>query len=354
MVEKANNKVIGKKVNSLWLLDVFRGLSALLIVLYHYTTQYDNSIGHIGNYNLAFSWGCHAVYAFFMLSGFLIVYTCKDKIDFVSFLKKRFLRLYPMYWVCMIVTTIYMAFIFPERMPTLKQFLFNITMFPTLFGSKAIDGVYWTMPKELIFYVIFAVIAAFFTEGGTRKKTRWLWVCLGIELIFLAYCYGPFNFPGQWTLIFLMIPDYLYVFLAGCAVYYLNYSEDLQQKRMMILYLITCTLLCKYLCSISTFVFFIVWIFALIVFSSDKINQKTYEMKKVLRPLIFISKISYVLYLTHQFIGFGIIRLMEANGMITEFWVLLPILHAILLAAILHYGVELNINKLIKKHFAKV
>ena len=34
--------------------------------------------------------------------------------------------------------------------------------------------------------------------------------------------------------------------------------------------------------------------------------------------------------------------------MIAEFWVLLPILHAILLAAILHYGVEMKINKFIK------
>lgn len=354
MVEKANNKIMGKKVNSLWLLDVFRGISALLIVLYHYTTQYDKSIGYIGNYNLTFPWGCHAVYAFFMLSGFLIVYTCKDEFDFISFLKKRFLRLYPMFWVCMVVTTIYMVFIFPERMPTVKQFLFNITMFPTLFGSTAIDGVYWTMPKELIFYVIFALIAAFFTREDTRKKTKWLWILLGIELVFLAYCFGTFNLPGQWTLRFLMIPDYLYVFLAGCAVYYLNYSEDLQQKRMMIVYLIICTLICKYLCSISTLVFFIVSIFALIVLSQDEMNQKNDQMKKVLQPLIFISEISYVLYLTHQFIGSGIIRLMEANGMIAEIWVLLPILHAILLAAILHYGVELNINKLIKKHFAKV
>lgn len=167
MVEKKNNRVMGKKVNSLWLLDVFRGVSALLIVLYHYTTQYDKSIGHIGNYALAFPWGCYAVYAFFMLSGFLIVYTYKDTFNIVSFLKKRFLRLYPMFWICMLVTTIYMSFIFPERMPTVKQFLFNLTMFPTLFGSTAIDGVYWTMPKEIIFYIIFAIIAVM---GGARKE----------------------------------------------------------------------------------------------------------------------------------------------------------------------------------------
>lgn len=169
MVEKKNNRVMGKKVNSLWLLDVFRGVSALLIVLYHYTTQYDKSIGHIGNYALTFPWGCYAVYAFFMLSGFLIVYTYKDTFNIVSFLKKRFLRLYPMFWICMLVTTIYMSFIFPERMPTVKQFLFNLTMFPTLFGSTAIDGVYWTMPKEIIFYIIFAIIAVM---GGKKRRKQ--------------------------------------------------------------------------------------------------------------------------------------------------------------------------------------
>lgn len=172
MVEKKTNPVMEKKIISLWLLDVFRGISALLIVLYHYTTQYEKSIGHLGNYNLSFPWGCYAVYAFFMLSGFLIVYTHKDTFSIVSFLKKRFLRLYPMFWVCMSVTTIYMALIFPERMPTVKQFLFNITMFPTLFGSTAIDGVYWTMPKEIIFYIIFAIVAVVFFGGHKERRKQ--------------------------------------------------------------------------------------------------------------------------------------------------------------------------------------
>lgn len=172
MVETTTNPVVEKKVNSLWLLDVFRGVSALLIVLYHYTTQYDKSIGHLGDYYLSFPWGCCAVYAFFMLSGFLIVYTYNDKFNIESFLKKRFFRLYPMFWVCMTVTTIYMALIFPERMPTVKQFLLNMTMFPTLLGSTAIDGVYWTMPKELIFYIIFAIIAIIFLGGANKERRK--------------------------------------------------------------------------------------------------------------------------------------------------------------------------------------
>ena len=349
MVERTNNPAMeNKKINSLWMLDVLRGFSALLIVLYHYTTQYEKSIGHVEMYGVSIPWGCHAVYMFFMLSGFLIVYTYKENFNIVSFMKKRCIRLYPMFWVCMVVTTIYMIFIFPERVPSVKQFLFNITMFPTLFGTEAIDGVYWTMPKELIFYIVFSVIALW---GGIKGKqsTIWLWLCMSIELICLGYCFSPFDLPAQWGIMFFMIPDYMYVFLAGCAVYYLNYTKNMQQKRVMILYLIICTFLCKFLCSNSTFIFFIFSLVVLILCSREQTNQKTEDMKWLLRPLIFISEISYVLYLTHQFIGFGIIQKMEMHGMTAEVWMLLPIAHAILLATILHYGVELRINRMIKK-----
>lgn len=56
-----------------------------------------------------------------------------------------------------------------------------------------------------------------------------------------------------------------------------------------------------------------------------------------------------MLYLTHQFIGFGIIRKMELCGMTAESWILLPIAHAVLLATILHYGVEVKIIQIFKK-----
>lgn len=57
MVEKTNNPAMeNKKINSLWMLDVLRGFSALLIVLYHYTTQYEKSIGHVEMYGVSIPW----------------------------------------------------------------------------------------------------------------------------------------------------------------------------------------------------------------------------------------------------------------------------------------------------------
>lgn len=96
-------------------------------------------------------------------------------------------------------------------------------------------------------------------------------------------------------------------------------------------------------------IFFLGAIIAVWFCSDEKINKKTNSIKKLLKPILVLSDISYVLYLTHQFIGFGIIYNMENGGIIGEKWIIIPMLHACLLALFLHYVVEANINKKIKK-----
>ena len=77
--------------------------------------------------------------------------------------------------------------------------------------------------------------------------------------------------------------------------------------------------------------------------------KKMENAKWVFQPALFLSEISYVLYLTHQFIGFGLIRKIEAMGMVGELWLMLPIVHSVALAAVLHYGLEIRINRRLGK-----
>ena len=95
--------------------------------------------------------------------------------------------------------------------------------------------------------------------------------------------------------------------------------------------------------------FFTVSLCILIVCAQDSANRKMLPLKRAFAPVLFVSEISYLLYLTHQFIGFGIIRMMESHGMAAEAWILVPVIHAIVLAAILHYGIELRLNHLLGK-----
>lgn len=332
---------VEEKTEKLWLLDVIRGFSALLIVLYHYTTQYDISIGHIVPYAVKVPWGCHAVYTFFLLSGFLTVYSYKEKTTPLAFLKKRFLRLYPMFWVSMFVTTLFMYFLLPDRVPSFKQFIFNITMIPSFFGVRAVDGVYWTLAKELMFYFGFAAVILF--GGINSKKYLWLWGWLILEILCTSVSRGGIASA-------LFISEHLFAFLAGCAIFYLNHSESSKERCLLIVYLLICILLCAKMHSVDIVIVFVLSLCALFIGSQENLNSNLSCVKSFFRPVLFLSEISYVLYLTHQFIGFGLIHKMETNGFTAEAWVLLPIAHAVLLAAFLHYKVETKINKVLNRY----
>ncbi|VAO54407.1 Uncharacterized protein conserved in bacteria [Klebsiella pneumoniae] len=102
---------------------------------------------------------------FFMISGFVIPYSFKKEPRCYSiFITTRFFRLYPAYWFSLILAVlVYYSLNIP--LPTIKQFLANITMFQMGIGQQNIIGVYWTLFIELIFYIICIILA----------KKRYLW-----------------------------------------------------------------------------------------------------------------------------------------------------------------------------------
>src|SRR5262245_36747926 len=95
--------------------DALRGICALAVVLYHYTIRYDALVGFSGVPNPAFDldasvdlrhWGMFPVYVFFIISGFVISMTLSRVKTVSEFALARFSRIYPAYWVAVIVTTV--------------------------------------------------------------------------------------------------------------------------------------------------------------------------------------------------------------------------------------------------------
>lgn len=52
-------------------IDYLRAVSMILIILYHYTTRYEEIIGHQVVWSINVPWGCFAVNTFFVLTGYL-------------------------------------------------------------------------------------------------------------------------------------------------------------------------------------------------------------------------------------------------------------------------------------------
>lgn len=147
-------------------LDLLRFLAVLTVFFSHYTDTF-NYVYKIVPANLKylpiFKYGSLALVAFFMVSGYVITMTSMKK-SIKDFIIIRLSRLYPLFWVSCTV-----AFILPRLIKahtfitfsSFKNFLVNMTMVPTLFGSSLINPVYHTLLLELLFYFFIGIIIVF-------------------------------------------------------------------------------------------------------------------------------------------------------------------------------------------------
>lgn len=141
-------------------LQAYRGFAALLVVLYH-SHQIMSGYFETSGLTEFFLFGHAGVEFFFVLSGF-IIYSVHHR-DIGSpgalgpYLKKRFVRIYPVYWV---VTFIFLPFwlLVPEfGQPFHKEFgalIKSLLLFPQTHDPHVEVG--WTLVFEVFFYLLFA------------------------------------------------------------------------------------------------------------------------------------------------------------------------------------------------------
>jgi exopolysaccharide production protein ExoZ len=140
---------------------VCRGFAALLVLLYHTSQITEKYFGRPYDAGL-FSFGYAGVDFFFVLSGFIIMYVHGNdfghRARLTTYLGKRFVRVYPAYWV----VTLPLLAIYALR-PDLGR---GIETSPwSIFSSflllpgreKPILDVAWTLCHEIKFYLIFAL-----------------------------------------------------------------------------------------------------------------------------------------------------------------------------------------------------
>ena len=140
-------------------LDALRGIAALIVVLFHFTMDREAA-------NLGFKIGITGVDLFFIISGFVIYMSLTKVKTSKDFIINRVSRLYPTYWVCVtiatlvalpLVNTVYQY----DKIP-LSQYVANMTMFQHYFKIRNIDGPYWTMIVEMVFYIGILLLFHFF------------------------------------------------------------------------------------------------------------------------------------------------------------------------------------------------
>lgn len=336
-----------KCIGQLEELDWIRGLSALLIVLYHYTTQYQTLFGHVESWPIMVSWGCGAVNVFFLLTGFLTIYVLRFGTTPAEFAWKKAKRLYPAYWICIAITSAIMALFLPEYLRNAKEILVNVTMLQNFMGIRNVDGVYWTLSYNLIFYFYISILLLFKT--ATLKWVRnislaWIGVSIGfyalkavgisnalmsvVRLILMPYFTAPF---AGGMLLAAAAKEQKRGFLTyGGVLASIILSFSVQETSYAVLYCIAVVLI-------------IILIEKKIIFKNKAYVCKINQVSRCMKPLIFVARISYPVYLLHQFIGFAIIKKMESVGFCHEVFIIIPITIVLCLA----YFVQKTVDRLI-------
>jgi peptidoglycan/LPS O-acetylase OafA/YrhL len=301
-------------------------LAALLVLLFHYTTRYDDIFGHVGDYPINLPWaGIAGVTIFFSLSGYFAAVGLQKKINPIKFLVKKLVRLYPVYWVAIIVTFITITFLLSERSIQFKDMVVNFTMFQSLLGFSSVDGAYWTQIYDLIFYIdIFLIICI-----GLRKKADIVVLCWSLLMllpeIFSALNYVPWSYFYKVANPFLLW-GYGHIFAAGAALYFIL-CGNIRSRILSSFSLIFC--LTRQVLHDST-TRLVSLVIALIIIALSTIAQNygivpSNRILKLLKPLTSIASVSYPLYLIHQNCGYVIIKYMEKIGLTNEIFLIIPI-----------------------------
>ncbi|MEV4437690.1 acyltransferase [Streptomyces sp. NPDC049577] len=152
-------------------LDGLRLVAALMVVFYHYVALRGgwgaDPARVFPTAGLLARYGWLGVETFFLISGFVICMSTWGR-TLGDFVVSRASRIYPAYWVAVLVTAAVIT-LWPD-VRTVKGWdsvLTNLTMLQQGIGVWDVDGVYWTLFIELKFYVLFAIVVA---TGVTYRK----------------------------------------------------------------------------------------------------------------------------------------------------------------------------------------
>lgn len=312
-------------------LDALRGAAAASVVLFHLTTRFTELYHPAQLPSWQFSSGYYGVNLFFIISGFVIFMTLDRTRRPMDFVVSRFSRLFPAYWCAIALTfTITHVLGLPGKTVSIGTAFANLAMVHGLFYVPHVDGVYWTLEVELLFYFGMYLL---FRSGRLDRVFEAMLALLALRLVYVLFA-RVFGVDLSWTLSRLLILEYLPWFALGVATYRLAHpSPTLPVRRCLVL---AGAALLTLLVADSPFVAGLGLALLLLVYAA--VSGRLPWLRHT--ALVWFGTIAYPLYLLHENIGWSIQLRALAMGLPTDVAVVIAALAAVALAAALHSLVE--------------
>ena len=253
-----------------------------------------------------------------------------------EFLTKRFIRLYPTYWITMIfIFLVVSIFGLAGREVTMNEFLINTTMLQYGLQIPSVDGVYWSLFHELMFYILMAAAFRF-------VRSKYLIV---FSLIWLSISLGN-HFYHITGINLLLNLQYEPLFLGGIYFYKLTVEE---KSRINIILPLICYLVYFIIIDASIDRILTERLIVLGFFLMFYLNAFNALKFIALKPLIFLGNISYALYLVHRNLGYIILNKLYAYFGNYQVLIFIPIVLSILIAFFITEYLEKPVGKYLRK-----
>ena len=292
-----------------------------------------------------FLYGAFGVGVFFLISGFVIPIGLRH-LSTGQFLVRRFFRIYPVYWFCLLISLVmyvvssrYWSTPLPDRV-SLPYIARNLALLHSATGIPSLDFVCWSLAVEVKFYVIFALI---FLLGKNAQQV------LGVSIGFIALCcvvtYITTHGQDPESFVAYAVSDmkYMSFMFLGCLFYYVLYGE--LDARAALGYGVLLFGLFAAIGSLYEGQVFgpLVknYTYALIVFTACYVLRGRFTSNRVFD---FLADISFPLYLVHSTIGYVTMPILIDQGMSYTFAWLMCLGLAVLVASLVHVYVELPAN----------
>ncbi|MBL8484386.1 MAG: acyltransferase, partial [Rhodocyclaceae bacterium] len=223
----------------------------------------------------------------------------------------------------------------------LDTLLVNVTMIQGLLGFGHVDGVYWTLEVELLFY---AGMLMLFCLGRLHQIHAVLLLLLGLRIanVVLEWRFG-FGIP--WPIYRITILRYIPWFALGICVYLIARRPDGASLRAP-LTTAGCALLALALGDT-------LMLAGLALVLAGIVLLAAMGRLGVLRlwPFVWLGSISYPLYLLHENIGWSIRLRLGDLGMSTDLAILIVLALSLVLATALTYTVEQPAMRWIRERY---
>ncbi|MGE7787435.1 acyltransferase family protein [Bacillus cereus] len=365
-------------------LDSLRGLAALFVLFYHClrifpefdigAPDYKNNsdswfINILLNTPLRLVWAGHeSVILFFILSGFVLSlpYYKNQKIEYKTYLVKRTVRIYIPYFVATALAIAANLLLSKNGISTYSDWfnriwtyeaslsdIINHVLFLGDYNANQYNTVIWSLVHEMRISIIFPFVMFFVLRFNWKYN-----ISLSFALSLISFVLLKVFMPTSNTN-FIITIHYTSMFIIGALLakhidVISNYFKKLSKSSKIIVFLIAVLsytynglfsnieiihkfLIDEYAIAIGGSLFII------IALSSDVFSELLN-----LRPILFLGKISYSLYLYHTIILFSLIYIF--NDMLPISIILFStIILSLILSSIFYYLVESPSMKLGKK-----